>query len=71
MAKRTVNTGLPEEPPVTQEEGVSAEEAQAIEAANRAERDRILAPYRELHQQQVEQDELIAELLFQLATWGL
>lgn len=66
MAKRSVKLVSPEDVNVTSEpvlEPTDEQEAEWEEEARRI-REQGLAPYRAMHDQQVEQDELIADLMF-------
>ena len=66
MAKRSVKLVSPEDVNVTSEpvlEPTDEQEAEWEEEARRT-REEGLAPYRAMHEQQVEQDELIADLMF-------
>lgn len=62
MAKRSVKAPEPEQDEPVQE--MTAEEIAAAEAERAAERERRMAPYRAVHEQQCEQDDLLAELLY-------
>ena len=66
MAKRSVKaagTGVEIEEAVAE---MTEEEIAATEAAIREEREERLAPYRAVHAQQNDQDDLLAELLFEV-----
>lgn len=63
MAKRSVKVATPEEPVLEMPE-MTEEELAALEEARSQERAQRLAPYRAVHEQQNEQDDLLAELLF-------
>ena len=66
MSKRQVI--LDESPEITDAaeipEEMTPEEAEEVEREEAEKREKALAPYRAVHQQQNEQDELLAELLF-------
>lgn len=63
MAKRKV---ILEEStdPVENPEEMTPEEAEEVEREEAEKREKALAPYRAVHEQQNEQDDLLAELLF-------
>ena len=68
MAKRTVPVE-PENPEITEipeETGLTPEEEQAIAEEEEAKRQEQLAPYKAVATQQREQDNLLAELLFEV-----
>ena len=66
MAKRKVI--LEESPentdPAENPEEMTPEEAEEVEREEAEKREKALAPYRAVHEQQNEQDDLLAELLF-------
>lgn len=66
MAKRTVTLASVEDEMPTNEPDLEPtdEQEEDWEREEKEKRERALAPYRAMHEQQVEQDELIAELMF-------
>lgn len=65
MAKRTVKAGEPEENLEPMEEPTE-EQIAAWEQEREEKREARLAPYRAVHEQQNDQDDILAELLFEV-----
>lgn len=67
MAKRTVKAPEPEEiTGMEPEEEPTDEQREEWERESEEEHERSLAPYRAVHEQQNDQDDLLAELLFEV-----
>lgn len=68
MAKRTVKAPLPEEEitGMEPEEQPSDEQQREWEEEERRKHDESLLPYRAVHSQQNDQDDLLAEALFEI-----